>query len=101
MLSPFATTSRGPLIDLALFGAARHATALQLRRDVQLLRDGGARVVVVEPTAADLAAMGLNPMERRHSRHVLETAAGSIRAALPPELRRLGAAAPQPLRRAA
>ena len=96
VLSPFATATRGPLIDLAVYGAARHATAFELRREVKLLRDGGTRVAVVEPTAADLAAMGLNPMDRRHIRHVLETASRSVRATLPPELDRRSPREPMP-----
>lgn len=78
ILSPFATSARGPLIDTAVYGAARSATALQRRREVKLLRATGARVAVLEPTSADLRAMGLNPMDRSRSRDVLHTAAESM-----------------------
>jgi predicted nuclease with RNAse H fold len=51
---------------------------LGLARDAKLLREAGAQVVTIEPTTADLRAMGLNPMDRAHSREVLETASASV-----------------------
>lgn len=85
-LSPFATAQRGPLVDTAIYGAARHATKVQRRREVALLREGGARVAVLEPSPADIRVMGLNPMDRSRSRDVLETAVASMREALPAAL---------------
>jgi NTE family protein len=84
-LTPFATTALGggPVLDTALFGAARGATALQRRREVRVLERAGAQVAVVEPCGEDLAAMGLNPMDRGRSRRTIETAARTVGARLP------------------
>jgi NTE family protein len=82
ILSPFSTTDRGALIDTAILGAARSATALRTQREAALLRETGAEVIVIGPGSADVRAMGINPMERAHSRHVLETAAASVAARL-------------------
>jgi NTE family protein len=100
-LSPFATSARGPLLNTALYGAARGATLRQARREIRLLREAGARVVVIEPTDADVAAMGLNPMDRGRSRHVLETAVASMDDVLPRALRGLELPLPAALAAAA
>lgn len=85
-LSPFATGARGRLLDGAVYGAARGATAAQRRRELRLLEQAGVRVAVLEPGSEDLRAMGLNPMDRARSRAVLETAAATALAALPEAL---------------
>jgi NTE family protein len=82
-LSPFSTSVRGPLLDTAVFGPARRATAMQGRREVEALRAAGMTVGVIEPSSQDLRAMGLNPMERSRSRHVMQTAAASVAQRLP------------------
>jgi NTE family protein len=87
VLSPFSTGARGPLLDLAVYGAARGATALQRRREVAQLRNDGARVAVLDPSAEDLQAMGLNPMDRGRSRAVLVTATASVGVRLDEALR--------------
>ncbi|TMM03025.1 MAG: patatin [Actinobacteria bacterium] len=78
ILSPFSSREHGSLLGTALYGPLRGATMLRLSRDAKLLREAGAQVVTVEPTAADLRAMGLNPMDRAPSRVVLETAVSSV-----------------------
>jgi len=78
ILSPFSSREHGSLLGTALYGPLRSATMLRLSRDAKLLREAGAEVVTVEPTAADLRAMGLNPMDRAPSRVVLETAVSSV-----------------------
>ncbi len=83
-LTPFATTAvRGPVLDTALFGAARGATALQRRREVRALERSGAQVAVLDPCGEDLEAMGLNPMDRGRSRRTIETAARTVAERLP------------------
>jgi NTE family protein len=78
ILSPFATTDRGALLDTAIFGAARSTTAARTAREAQRLRETGAEVLMIGPTGEDVRAMGLNPMERSRSRLVLETAVESV-----------------------
>jgi NTE family protein len=79
-LSPFSSTESGGPADAALFGALRRAMHWRLEREVRGLRAGGKQVVVVEPCREDLQCMGLNVMERSHSRAVVETARTSVRA---------------------
>lgn len=86
VISPFASTQRGPLLDTALFGVPRRATAMQTAREVARVRAAGSQVVSIQPTGADIKAMGLNPMERAHSRHVMDTATASVAAVLPDTL---------------
>src|SRR5581483_6503032 len=86
VLSPFSSTQRGPLLDTALFGLPRRATAIKTARELARLRRAGSRVVWIHPTSADIRAMGLNPMERAHSRHVMDTATASVAAVLPEAL---------------
>ena len=86
VMSPFSSTERGPLLDTALFGVPRRATAMQTAREIARLREAGSQVVRIQPTSADIKAMGLNPMERAHSRHVMDTATASVAAVLPDAL---------------
>ena len=83
ILSPFSSTQRGALIDTAIFGVARTATAARTAREARLLRSAGATVSVMGPTPADIRVMGLNPMERRHSRAVRDSALASVAARAP------------------
>jgi NTE family protein len=78
ILSPFSSREPGSLLGTALYGPLRGATRLGLARDAKLLREAGAQVVTIEPTTADLRAMGLNPMDRARSREVLEAATASV-----------------------
>jgi len=78
VLAPFSTRQRGALADTALFGAARSMTAARIEREAEILRAGGAQVVVIDPAAADLNAMGLNLMDRARSRRVVEIATDSV-----------------------
>jgi NTE family protein len=77
-LTPFSTRARGSALDTALYGPLRRGTAAGVAREVDALRAAGARVAVIEPAAADVRAMGLNPMDRSRSREVLETAVESV-----------------------
>jgi NTE family protein len=60
----------------------RFAVRRYLAREVRMLRRRGATVVVFQPTAADLAAMGLNPMRMMRADRVVRTVAASVRARL-------------------
>jgi NTE family protein len=62
--------------------AVRLVVRRYLAREVRLLRRGGATVVVLQPTAQDLAAMGLNPMRLLRADKVIRTAGESVRARL-------------------
>jgi NTE family protein len=73
-LSPFSSHERGPVVGSAVYGAFRGVTGLRLARETRALRDAGTEVVTIQPSALDLRAMGLNPMDRRRSRRVLATA---------------------------
>jgi NTE family protein len=62
--------------------AVRLAVRRYLAREVRLLRRRGATVVVFQPTAQDLQAMGLNPMRMLRGPKVVRTVAESVRARL-------------------
>lgn len=62
--------------------AVRFAVRRYLAREVRLLRRRGATVVVFQPTAGDLRAMGLNPMRLMRADRVVRTVADSVRARL-------------------
>ena len=94
VMSPFSSTERGPLLDTALFGVPRRATAMRTAREITRLREAGSQVLCIQPTGADIRAMGLNPMERGHSRHVMDTATASIAALLPKTLGEIDLLAP-------
>jgi NTE family protein len=100
-LSPTSSRERGSLVDTAVAGLLRRSVGGRLQREAQALREEGAEVVVVEPSAADLGAMGLNPMGIDRSRRIVETAAESLARALPAGLERLGRAEREPARTAA
>lgn len=80
VLSPFSSRHRGALLDTAVYGVARAATAARTDRELQALQQDGARVALVQPDADDIRAMGLNPMDRARSRRVLESAERSVSA---------------------
>jgi NTE family protein len=67
----------------------RLAVRRYLAREVRLLRRRGATVVVFQPSPADLAAMGLNPMKLLRGPDIVATAAATVRTRLAarPELR--------------
>jgi NTE family protein len=96
VISPFSSTQRGPLLDSALFGLSRRATAIQTAREITRLRAAGSQVICIQPTSADIKAMGLNPMERAHSRRVMDTATASVAALLPEALGDIDLLAPPP-----
>jgi NTE family protein len=76
VLSPMSFGPRpGPRLDLAV----RLAVGRYLAREVRLLRRLGSQVVVVQPSAADLDVMGLNPMRGDRIDEVVDTAATSVR----------------------
>ena len=60
----------------------RLAVRRYLAREVRLLRRRGATVVVFQPSAQDLASMGLNPMRLLRGPDVVRTAAATVRARL-------------------
>jgi NTE family protein len=59
-------------------GAVRGASARRLDGEVRKLRATGVEVVVIEPSAADLALMGHNPMSRRRRAEITELAYRSV-----------------------
>jgi NTE family protein len=74
--------SFGPGAGRTPDAAVRFAVRRYLAREVRLLRRGGATVVVFQPTAQDLTAMGLNPMKMMRANKVIRSAAESVRARL-------------------
>jgi NTE family protein len=74
--------SFGPGAGRTPDAAVRFAVRRYLAREVRTLRRAGATVVVVQPTAQDLAAMGMNPMRLLKADRVVRTAAESVRARL-------------------
>jgi NTE family protein len=69
----------------------RLAVRRYLAREVRMLRRKGAQVVVFQPSAADIAAMGLNPMRMLKGPKVVRAAAETVRARVVarPELKEL------------
>jgi NTE family protein len=74
--------SFGPGAGRTPDAAVRFAARRYLAREVRLLRRRGATVLVFQPTAEDLAAMGLNPMRLMRASRVVETVGESVRARL-------------------
>jgi NTE family protein len=74
--------SFGPGAGRTPDAAVRFAVRRYLAREVRLLRRRGATVVVFQPTATDLAAMGLNPMRLLRANRVMRTVADSVRSRL-------------------
>jgi NTE family protein len=70
----------------------RGAAGRRLGHEARKLRERGTEVLIIQPSAADLAVMGLNLMARDRRAEVLETAhASTVRA-----LRRVGDSQPLP-----
>ena len=85
--------ARRPRVDAGM----RLSAARRLRREVVQLRSAGARVVVLQPGAADLEAMGINPMLGARLDEVIATTRATTRGRLAtqPELAALlGSALP-------
>lgn len=77
ILSPMSVGPRpGARPDLAIRLAIRRYLAIEVRR----LRRAGAQVVVLQPSASDLVAMGINPMRGTRVADVVQTVAASTRA---------------------
>ncbi|MFN2463173.1 MAG: patatin-like phospholipase family protein [Candidatus Dormibacteria bacterium] len=68
--------------------AYRSAAAVQLEREAATLRQGGAEVLTIQPTAEDLAMMGVNLMAANNLDAVSELARSTVRR----QLREPGAA---------
>ncbi|MCW3017047.1 MAG: patatin-like phospholipase family protein [Solirubrobacterales bacterium] len=77
-LSPTSSRERGSVLDTALCGPLRAVTGQRLRRETAVLRAQGTEVLILEPSAADLGAMGINPMGISRSRQIIETAVASV-----------------------
>ena len=76
VLSPMSVGPRpGPVPDLAVRLAIRRWLALEVRQ----LRRAGAPVTVIQPTARDLAVMGVHPMQGARTGEVIEAVAESVR----------------------
>ena len=63
-------------------GALRAAAGRRLGREARKVRERGAEVVLLQPTAEDLAVMGANPMSRARRHATIETAMRTTAAAL-------------------
>jgi NTE family protein len=79
VLSPM---SYGPGAGRTPDAAVRFAVRRYLAREVRLLRRRGATVVAFQPTAADITAMGLNPMKVMRASRIVRTVADSVRSRL-------------------
>jgi NTE family protein len=89
VLAPMASheTDRPIRLDWLAERLLRQVLARQLDREVGKVAGTGARVTVVTPGPADLAAMGANLMDGRRRLAVLETARRTIAAALDARVR--------------
>lgn len=61
-----------------LQAAAEHAARRSLMAEADALRASGTAVVLIEPGPEDLAAMGLNLMNRKRAHFVFETAVSTV-----------------------
>jgi NTE family protein len=59
-------------------GAIRTASGRRLGREARMLRAAGTEVILIQPTAADLAMMGTNMMSRRRRHRVIELAVQTV-----------------------
>lgn len=76
VLSPMSVGPRpGPVPDLAVRLVIRRYLAME----VQQLRKAGATVTVIQPTARDLAVMGVNPMKGARMGEVIAAVSNSVR----------------------
>jgi NTE family protein len=73
-------SSRHPVERLQAF--LRSASGRRLSEEARLLREEGTEVVLIQPQARDLDAMGGNLMSRSRRHEVIEVAAASVRAQL-------------------
>lgn len=71
-----ASTGWNPVARVA--ATVRRLAAWQIDNEVAQLLDAGTHVVVLEPTATDLAAIGYNVMDARRSIQVAETALETV-----------------------
>lgn len=99
-LWPTSSRERGSVLDTAVCGLLRRSVGGRLAREAETLRAEGTSVVTLQPSAADLHAMGVTPMGISRSRHVVETAAASLAGRLAAGLDRLTPAV-EPARRTA
>ncbi|HYZ70110.1 MAG TPA: patatin-like phospholipase family protein [Thermoleophilaceae bacterium] len=83
-LNPTSTRARGPARSPAARAAAavRAAAGRRLGREARKLREAGTQVVLVQPTAEDIAIMGSNLMSGRRRHEVVELARRTVRAQL-------------------
>lgn len=80
-LNPMSSLHPGPPTTLLerFERRVRSATGRRLGREARKLRDSGARTLLVQPREEDLDAMGVNLMNPRRRRLVLETALRTTR----------------------
>jgi NTE family protein len=65
-------------LDRSMHQAARTVQARLLAREVARIRDKGSETLVIQPTVADLATMGINPMEDGRASEVTRSAYESV-----------------------
>lgn len=87
VLAPMATIGARPSSAAGrVEHVLRSVVSRRVRKEADVVRDGGARVVLLAPGPEDLDAIGANVMDPRRRERVLETSlrtsAGAVRAAL-------------------
>jgi NTE family protein len=73
-LNPMSSMHRPENLAGRVTGFVRTGAGRRLGREARLLRERGTKVVLVQPTARDLVAMGPNYMSTARRHHVIETA---------------------------
>src|ERR1700694_3674716 len=77
-LNPMSSLHRPEHLAGRVTGIVRSNAGRRLGREARLLRERGTKVVLVQPTAKDLAAMGANYMSSTRRHHVIETAVDTV-----------------------
>ena len=80
-LNPMSSPSVAPgprKLAVRLQGVAEHAAHRSLIAEADALRASGTPVLLIEPGPVDLAAMGLNLMDRKRAHFVFETAVRTV-----------------------
>lgn len=83
-LNPMSSRHRGGLLEATgpLASLVRGDNRRIIDREARLLERSGRRVLLLEPSAADLNVMGLNYMSRRRANRVMRSAVATTTAAL-------------------
>jgi NTE family protein len=96
-INPVSSRDRGGVFSAAgpLAALVRGDNRVLIDREALMLRRAGKRVLLVEPSAADLRVMGFNYMSRKHLDRVVKAAEMTVRALLrQPDVKALFAVLP-------